>query len=139
MKGDLAIETIIRLMIVVVVVVITIQLINEWYMKIKESKLPSLTTNQNSNNIEVLKGKINKERLLYLIKACYDRYKTDVPVNQISTCYVIQSDELISKQINADISSESQRLFNITTKVSSLDKYNLLIEYDVSDDSILLE
>ncbi|MEM4367094.1 MAG: hypothetical protein QW035_03110 [Candidatus Anstonellales archaeon] len=138
MKGDLAMETIIRLVVIIVVTTVVIQLIISWYNEIKGTSFPSLVA-QPKQEVSIVRGRISDPVLEGLVKNCYDRFQVEAPQHVVEDCYVVQSDGLLLYTVSADFVEKVQTKHKISVVIGDLNKDTAIISYNVATNSVVIK
>lgn len=138
MKGDLAMETIIRLVVIIVVTTVVIELILSWYNEIKGTSFPSLVA-QPKQGVSIVRGRISDPVLEGLVKNCYDRFQVEAPQHVVEDCYVVQSDGLLIYTVSADFVGKMKAKHNIDVVIGDLNKDTAILSYNVANNAVVLK
>lgn len=138
MKGELALETIVKFIIIIFVFGMLIMLINKWYAELQQKAMMTISGTEPQENLEVMKlSNITTENFAQLLRSCYDKWHQKTPVHAEETCYVITltSGENFSNSVNATVIND---LLNETVNLSSLNKSIVIISYRIAENQVFV-
>lgn len=125
--AELAFETIIRLAIALIVLVIIVGVINTLFSKISFEQLEQ---NKTEEGVEIIHGNIGEEGLSGLMQNCYNTWHKNIPEKEVEECYVVVG-------VDANNVKMAARKLNFT-KVESNIGSTVVIGYRVRDDTVVI-